>query len=301
MIRRHHVRRLAFTLIELLTVIALIAVLGALGVYFLPSFNNAAQSARGAGMLQNWLQIARTRAMRDGIPTGLRLTLSTNPNTSFQYIAQPDDYAVGQATLAAGATNVNFSATCDLRGSTNDNVVGDDIAGAGRGDCIEFLGSGLVRRIQSVTGPTSLMLVGNANPPFSSVAVVPDSTATFPNSTIVRPNYRIIRQPRVADDDTLVLPTNIIIDPAMSKQLPTGTISVPTTTGAPPFDIVFAPNGSVITPGISDKVVFYVRDGTIQTSVRDGEPTLIVVYARSGLTASFPVVPTAGQEYSLVK
>ena len=67
--------RLGFTLIELLVVIAIIGVLAGLAIYFVPSFNTSAKSARGAGDLQQWFNGARQRAIRDQSPHGLRILL----------------------------------------------------------------------------------------------------------------------------------------------------------------------------------------------------------------------------------
>ncbi|MFO0863703.1 MAG: GspH/FimT family pseudopilin [Gemmataceae bacterium] len=270
-------RRSGFTLIELLTVMSLIAVLGGLGIYFLPSFNDSARAAKGAGQLQNWLQIARTRAMRDGVPTGIRI-LSADP-AKFQYVAQPDDYAVGQATVVANSNAVNFSNPCDL--SSNSNVVGDNVAGAGKGDYIEFNGSGLIHRILSVNGNQSLTLV-SAMP-----SAVTPSNQNFASSTIPIPNYRIIRQPRIADDEILELPQNIIVEAGKSV-LPPGS------------EIVFTPNGSVLTAGMPDRAMFWIRDST-KPLPTDGEPTLIVVFARSGLTSAFPVDTGSADPYAFAR
>ncbi|MBX9678457.1 MAG: prepilin-type N-terminal cleavage/methylation domain-containing protein [Gemmataceae bacterium] len=277
-------KRTGFTLIELLTVISLIGVLGAMGVYFLPSFNDSARAAKGAGQLQNWLQIARTRAMRDGVPTGLRMQAfgSTSATAKFQYVAQPDDYSVGQATVTANSPTVTFSAPCDLFGSTGDNVRA--------GDFIEFLASGLVHQIKSVDGQTALTLVPNSAPQFS----ITPSGQSYASSTTLIPNYRIIRQARVSDDEVLELPSNIVVEPGKSIQTPSNASLMA------PSDVLFSPSGSVMTPGVGDRVIFWVRDVS-RANVTDGDPTLIVVYARSGSVAAFPVNPAAGSEYSLVK
>lgn len=281
---KDRVVRPGFTLIELLVVISLIAILGAMGVYFLPSFNDSARAAKGAGQLQSWLQMARVRALRDQTPTGLRLQAfgTTTATAKFQFVAQPDDYAVGQATVTANSPTVSFSAPCDLLGSTGDNVKG--------GDFIEFLGSGLVHQIRSVDGQTALTLVANSAPSFS----ITPSGQNYPSSTSPIPNYRIIRQPRVSDDEVLELPSGIVVEQGKSIQTPS------MSPVAAPFDMLFSPTGAVLTPGVGDRVIFWVRDGA-RANPTDGEPTLIVVYARSGLVTPFPVNPTAGSEYSLVK
>src|SRR5437588_10342280 len=66
-------RRRGFTLVEMLVVLALMLVLAALAVAFVPRMNERAKTPRGASQLQMWLLIARQWAKRDNIPTGIRL------------------------------------------------------------------------------------------------------------------------------------------------------------------------------------------------------------------------------------
>jgi prepilin-type N-terminal cleavage/methylation domain-containing protein len=62
-----------FTLVELLVVIALIAILASLTVAFLPNAVNSERESRAATLLQGWLNVAKQRAVRDQAPRGLRL------------------------------------------------------------------------------------------------------------------------------------------------------------------------------------------------------------------------------------
>jgi prepilin-type N-terminal cleavage/methylation domain-containing protein len=273
--------RSGFTLIELLTVMSLIAVLGGLGIYFLPSFNDSARAAKGAGQLQNWLQIARTRAMRDDVPTGIRI-LSANPG-KFQYIAQPDDFSIGQASIAyngtAGSgTTVQFLGGVDLFAgdSTNPSVWPVQI-----GDYIEFLETGLVRRIVAIPSKNQITLSSDV-----TFKLTPSGNS-FANSTISIPNYRIMRQPRIADDEILELPQGIVVEASKSFVPPSG-------------DIVFSPNGAMLTPFGRDRAIFWVRDGS-RANVTDGEPTLIVVFARTGLTSAFPVDTGSANPYAFAE
>src|SRR5437899_3994285 len=66
-------RQRGFTLVEMLVVLALMLVLAALAVAFIPRMNDRAKTPRGASQLQMWLLIARQWAKRDGVPTGVRL------------------------------------------------------------------------------------------------------------------------------------------------------------------------------------------------------------------------------------
>src|SRR5438552_67707 len=101
--------RSGFTLVELLVVIILILTLAAIAVAFVPRVNERRRAAQGAEQLQGWLLQAKQRALRDRVPTGIRLQPGTRlptatvPNTLFvtdlQYIQKPDDFGGGQLTI----------------------------------------------------------------------------------------------------------------------------------------------------------------------------------------------------------
>ena len=59
--QRH--RRAAFTLVELIVVVALILIMAAIAVMFVPNLGERQREADGAAALQGWLNIARTRAL----------------------------------------------------------------------------------------------------------------------------------------------------------------------------------------------------------------------------------------------
>src|SRR5437764_15090378 len=95
-------RQRGFTLVELLVVLALILVLTALAIAFVPRMNERAKVPRAASQLQMWLLIARQWAKRDNVPTGIRLnagslypnpaTPNVNYVTTLNYIPQPQPY-----------------------------------------------------------------------------------------------------------------------------------------------------------------------------------------------------------------
>src|SRR5262245_7743972 len=101
-------QRLAFTLVELLVVLAIIAMLGALLAFVLPGFTDRTRAANGAQALEQALKYARQRAKFEQAPRGIRLTFEPRDVTvpvpaaktilqlpvivQYQYIEKPEDF-----------------------------------------------------------------------------------------------------------------------------------------------------------------------------------------------------------------
>lgn len=91
--------RRAFTLIELLVVMALITALAALVMMVVPAALERDRAVEATTQLQNMLDIARARALRDGHPHGIRIVIDTASSTvgpppliiarEIQYIEMP--------------------------------------------------------------------------------------------------------------------------------------------------------------------------------------------------------------------
>ncbi len=284
-------RRPGFTLIELLVVITLIGVLAALALAFLPGAFANAREASGAGQLQGWLNISRQRALRDQAPRGLRLwkgKVDPDQVTDCQYIEQPDDYAVGSAyTNGDNQKVVNFNGTSLLNGypaASDPSFFNVQI-----GDYLEVLGTGLMHKIQSVDSDASLTLVNAITYQVQKVASV-----TSP------PNYRILRTPRTSGEETLTLPIGIVID--LKTNADFGSPLPPAMASGSGFvDILFSPNGDVISPGVNAQTInLWVRDSD-KTYPNGGDPTIIAVFTKSGLVAAYPVAQNVGNPYLLVR
>jgi hypothetical protein len=107
--------------------------------------------------------------------------------------------------------------------------------------------------------------------------------------------YSIIRAPRVLSGETpLDLPESICIDPTVS--IPPW--SSPTSQGS--LDIMFAPDGRMMSPTGLDHVILWVRDYT-KDAGSPGEQFLILIQAHTGFIAQHPVDTTSGNPYSFTQ
>jgi prepilin-type N-terminal cleavage/methylation domain-containing protein len=302
--------RKGFTLIELLVVIALISILAAIAITFFPSAASAQREARGAIAVQGWLNIAKQRALRDNSPRGVRFYLTTvdvngvnlpNMVSDAAYIEQPSDFHAGPksanpndlSTLAAVGSIVGLDSGATGTGSdfTNGQLppTGQPLWNVQPGDYIEFRGGGLMHRVTSVTGTNALMI----SPPVAS-PIQPT------------PNYRIMRSPRVAGDEALKMPNDVYIDAKtnfdFNNALPMPNFA---NEGAGFFDILFAPNGSVISKGVSGaNIHLWIRSPNPEQPADPfrGQPSIISVFVRTGFAGSFDVDPvTMGNPYTLVR
>jgi prepilin-type N-terminal cleavage/methylation domain-containing protein len=298
----HRSARRAFTLVELLIVMALILLLAALAVVFYPDLSTSERARRGALNIQGWMLIAKQRAKRDGLPTGLRfLTYSTMAPTGrnctfcnqIVYIQQPPDFAVGRctATSAPDVTPMTATLNTNVQASQYSQTGAEDEFDIQNGDYFELYGGGFVRQILSVSvttspSPSSTLTMLYNNPlagstqlsmPMLGSTTSPSVPATSP--TNAGPNYRVIRQPReLPGEPVLTLPNNVAID-LTSPGSPVGGVAgvtiqawsnPPVRTSLNPTstfqykEIVFSPTGAVIGSGNQNPY-----DGQIYLWVRD--------------------------------
>src|SRR5689334_23274451 len=124
---KHHSRRWGLTLVELIVVITIILLVAALGAAFMPRVQERQNVNRGMDLLSQWLLIAKQRARRDNLVTGVRFIIDPNdPNagtyanqlTQVVYVQQPGPYTNGQflavtdnpdGTHTATFNNVDFT------------------------------------------------------------------------------------------------------------------------------------------------------------------------------------------------
>jgi prepilin-type N-terminal cleavage/methylation domain-containing protein len=286
-----HCRR-GFTLVEMLVVMVVIIILTTLVLALAPRFAENQKVAKGADNLQAWLLIAKSRARRDQIPTGVRLTTDT---TTFpghtvvrdlQYIQQPDDYNGGQITVApargGGAVATGSNGADFFGGYPTDPALWP----VQPFDFLEVKGGGLVHRITAVQ-QTSLQL------------------ETAPPYPIQQPtvDYRIIRTPRVlTGENPLQMAQDIGIDLSPNPRIPRATLSRGVgqkSKGVQNFaDILFAPGGGLIERGApGDSVILWVHNLTLDDPYQ-GEPVLITIYSKTGFIAAHPVAISGPDPYA---
>jgi prepilin-type N-terminal cleavage/methylation domain-containing protein len=308
-----HVRS-AFTLVELLVVMALMAVLATLTIAFFPSASSSARESRAAVQLQGWLNIAKQRAQRDQAPRGLRLwvttatigaTLVPNSVTDCQYVEQPDDFTGGSIQSNATAPFDTITVGVDL---TNGYGVASPVPPAvdanekywsvQPGDYLEVMGTGLMHYIVSLNTSSKFTI----KPPLG-------------NALLSTKNYRIVRAPRAVGEETLKLPENTIIDvltnQTYNNPLPLNdTIDEVAVLFTPAFiiynfyDIVFSPSGQVISRGVAgDKIHLWVRapNPDDALNVFRGAPTLVSIFVRTGFVGAYDPDPNGANPYDLVK
>jgi type II secretory pathway pseudopilin PulG len=320
-------RRAAFTLLELVVAMAIILFIAGMVVTFLYATNFQNQNgSRGAEQLQGWLLIAKQRALRDGLPRGVRLLQDpSNPQfvTKLQYIEQPDDYTQGYVRVPVGSA----TGAPDPRGPSWGSlfIQGPYASTDSQGCRIDFYNADVTGGSIDPTGSDWLVQPGDLfdspiapNTPYHViVAVVPPSGLSaadlaagitsrvyvrYPVAAPPAPNplpqalagtsYRIIRAPRPqAAEPDLLLPKDVVVDLGPLRSV------IPSDNGH--LDILFSPQGSLLRQGQrNSKIILWVRDITLQDvdpslnlTVLRGDQILVVVYGQTGLIAAHPADP----------
>ena len=260
------VNRRAFTLVELLVVMSIIIVLAGLLLLFNPK-SQKRLAAQGADQLQTYLASARSRALRDNVPSGVRLLADAGGNfREFQFVQSPDPFNPvdpskvspnqSKMTVNQGTGTANFANCFSLTGSVQ------------KGDMLEIVsGSGSIHRIVSPDPQAA----GSVN-----LASIPPSALTS-NLSLLQ-GFRFIRQPQpLIGEGTLMMPKSVLVSPSASLNMPVNFNGQP--------EIIFAPSGQVINATAGHIVLWVTDDDGISS------PTLLTIYSRTGGIAALPSGP----------
>lgn len=246
---RFRQRRLAFTLLELVAVMTLVVLLAALGMVMIPSARDRSVNL-AADRIQGWMLIAKQRARRDGLATGLRLIADADDKVrKLQYLQQPDDFSAPYTTCqCAGGRIVTFAPGANPEGQPI--AVNLATANVHPGDVIEFFGAGSVYPILKVDSAKNRLVLAVNGPDTTGNAVI---------------DYRILRRPiPLIGEDVLELPDDAILDPAQSLNVPVGRSGF--------AEVLFSPHGGLVGQGTSsnDIVALWVQN-------ERGDPKLLTV------------------------
>jgi hypothetical protein len=167
-------------------------------------------------------------------------------------------------------------------------------------DRLELNGGGLGYRIDTLFAanpimPNSLPTRAIITPGMAYLPKSPGGPFIF--STV---SYKITCSPRVSGE-SLKMPEGVFID--LSTNFTYNRLLPAIVNGS--LDVLFAPNGSVISKGFSGQTVdLWVRAPSqdFPADVFRGNPSIVSTFARTGNVGAFSVDPvTAGNPYTLVR
>lgn len=305
-------RRIAFTLIEMIVVIAIILVIAALAAAFAPRVNDNQNLTRAVDNLEQWLLTAKMRAKRDGLATGIRFVPAVGdvPLTfsQVQYIQQPDPLSGGWITPTGPVGGVLQSAATGtvtfVLGSV-DFTLGGVPANqwlVQPGDYLEIRDGG-VYQILAATGPNTLTLLNAA------------TTGSYDNTlaiAIPTTNYRILRQPRLLiGEEPLALPNNYAVDmrviPGPTPLTPPGILPntiIPGNTIIPWsnvaigssgfYEILFSPSGAIIGPNAGNGMIFLTVYDMTMNPFDINRIGIVGVQCRTGFMGAYGAAAGAG-------
>lgn len=324
-------RRDAFTLVEMLVVIAIILALAALAAAFAPRVNEDRKRTRAVDNLEQWLLTAKMRAKRDGLATGLRFVLAPGDiagvsYSQFQYIQQPPplgggvcvappgpppplpgvyqypagtgNYYTGGLITSASAGIINFAS-----GSVDFTLGGTPFPNqwlVQAGDYLEINGGGVYQIGLPVSPPL--------NPAYTlqlAYATVPLSYDQMLSLTTPTTNFRILRQPRILiGEEPLVMPTNYAANfspiPGSGSLVP-GTNVLPGPSGN--YEILFSPTGAVIGTNAGTPILWIsVWDTTADVTLPDfaSHVGIVGIQSRSGFIGAYDV-SLSGNPFAFVQ
>lgn len=279
-------RRSAFTLVELLVAIGIIVALVLLALAFWPR-RDVRLAADGAAQLQTYLASAKSRAIRDRAPRGVRLLPGADGTyREAQYVEVPEPYRPPAEVPVAGGPPKPVYLFAQA-GSTTVYVWGYDVTGTVlAGDMLELVEGNSIHRV--VEDPTYDPTIDAST---VRLASVPERAKTQPYRT--SEHYRFVRQPRpLMGEPALQLPAGVLVEPDATAG--GRSLNVPRSWSGAHAEIIFTPSGEVLN-AVGGRVVLWVRHES-----GAAPPTLLTIYARTGGVAAHPEGP-AGNPYQFTQ
>lgn len=288
-------KRSGWTLVEILVAILIMTILMGAVLMFLPK-TESRLATQGADQLQTFIASARARAMRDGVPTGVRL-ISNDSGVTFReyvFVQTPEPYAptLMQMKIAKGATSASFiqltlvPATGAFNTSGGGNV---DMSGSvAVGDLMEISSTGSVHRVTGFNADNSVQFAADPVTGIAFTEAVVSAIQLVPVISGAAGNYqangnagfRFIREPRPLMGETpQQLPRYVKVNGGSSQ------FNAFSYSGAVAnqIDIIFSPSGQVINSTAGRVILWIDDDNTV------AQPSLLCIYARTGGVAAHPV------------
>jgi len=269
---RHDANRRGFTLIELLVVMFILAVLFGLGAFFYPGLSARQKMVTATDRLSGMLLIAKQRAKRDGLVTGVRIT-TTGTTTELQYVQQPNTPSLGRVSgIAPNGPNIS---RLTITASVNPAGVGPLIEPE---DYLELNGGGRLHRVLLVDvpsgGSTTSVLIDH---PVTAIETY--TAGPTPNLS----NYRVVAAARPLQGEEVVkLPELTIAN--TTESVP----AFPTLTNR--VDVLFSPAGNVVGQTNDQGQVFLVIED-VDPDNKTPPKFIVSVRLRTGSIGVYPANP----------
>lgn len=286
--------RKAYTLVEMLVVVGIIVSLAGILVAFGPRIRLAVIGDSAPSMIQQALLIAKQRALRDGVPSGVRLLVdpATGFVTTLRYVQQPDPISFSgtvSATQFSAAAVPQYYDYVDLSAGSAPDFIGDMAAfpylwNVQPGDYIQLPDGPVQGTMHLIGGKDSA-----GNPITSPVLTAHRLQINWGGAPQAQVssfgNFKITRSPRPlqGENSDIKLPQGTYID---TNAMIANGYPLPADPVTGNVDIMFRPDGMMQVYSALGKVILWVRGPDVQQE-------LVVGYVRTGRVAVYAVGSTA--------
>lgn len=288
-------KRRGFTLIEICVVITLMLFLATLCLYGLPKiFKSERLAAAGADQLMNIMHKAKQRALRNKVPTGVRLQLDANKMvTQLVMIEQTNGYYQGVIDTVGNVAHYQpFIPSNDPAADLK----------------IPFRGLDLAQYVQigdylcQETSINRRMITGiqtnydkNRKVWEAWLTLTSPLISDCPGTT----QYSVERMARpIVGEETVLLPHNIAVD--CNTNIRYQNYLTFADASQTFVDIIFEPSGKVMGTGDQRGTFFWVRDITLDDRWK-GEPVIVTLKYQTGFLKACPVDPSGATPYTFAQ